>query len=201
MSSLPVDASEIPVSTLTQLVVFVLLVIGAVAVVRFIGRVRPRRARKLERVRTKVWQALHPLDGSIGNKIPPADEPRDLIRDKTDSDEYVCTVSASQKVLEEVLYKRGWRWNPVSTKKYRMVDGEKQFTRGTWVYRSELFADKQLHCYFFPAGDNEFDIYAHKEDNLVSNPREHTDASNMVDGDPNGLLRADIEEAGIEYEE
>lgn len=198
MMELPIDIEVLIGSAVAQYGPLLLFVLGGAVLARAASRVGPRRARKLEPLRSRVWRALHPLSGPVGKRIPPTGEPRDLVREK-DSDEYVATVSCSQKKLEKALYKNGWRWNPISTKKWRAHSSGKQYSKNSWVYRSSLFAPRQLHVYIFENEDGSLDIYVHQEPNFVSQPRAHGKAEKLVAGDPNDRIAADCKEYDIEY--
>jgi len=177
-----------------------ILSIGALIIVSRLGRLGPRVVRRLETVRGLVWRALHPLGGPIGRRIPPRGEPRDLVRDKTGSEEYVLTVDASLHEIETALSKRRWNWNPISTKKFRRVggDGRTQWSVASWVYRDGPLADRQLHCYMFYNDAGGIDVFCHDEPNLISQPREHTNPIKQTPGDPDGRLRADLADAGLD---
>lgn len=200
MNKLPI---ELDPSALSELAAeygpIVLIMLGAFFLVKYISQVGPRRARALETFRGLLFRKLHPLDGKVGLQIPPVGQSRDLLRDKTDSGEHVLTTEESQRAVENALFKNGWAWNPISTKKYRVVDGEKQYTVGTWVYRANRLADTQLHCYLFRNDDGTIDVYCHQEPNLVTNPTAHVHGSNQVAGDPNGRLQADLTDSGVEF--
>lgn len=141
-----------------------------------------------EQYRSDVWQDVERLSGPIGMSLPPEGEPRELLTNKTDSGEHVLSTSVSPTGVEDVLYKHGWHWNPLSTKKYRTVGGERQYSVGSWVYRSGLLAERQLHCYLFPREDGGADVYCHYEYNYITHPGKHSRGVEQIDGDPNGRL-------------
>lgn len=94
----------------------------------------------------------------------------------------------------EVAINSKYQRNLLSTRKYRVVDGYKQWAVGSWVYDPE---DEpwQHHVYLFDTPDGKTDIYAHKEAS-VRNPSDHH-KSWQTHGDPDGILRRTLEAAGV----
>lgn len=175
----------------------------AIVIVRGLRRIEPREARAIEVIRGRLFRLLHPLDGPLGKTIPPAGEARELVREKGQED-YVCTVRDTLHELQTALDQAGWTYNPVSTEKYRTIETEggeviEQYDVATWALRDGATAETQLHAYVFRNENGTLDVYAHSEDNFVSDPAGHTDAGDMRHGDPDGRLRDDLEEAGIDY--
>jgi len=150
---------------------------------------RPRLARRLETVRGLVWRAV---DGVARRRGRP------LIRDKTGDGEYVTTIETTQHHLETALHGAGWRWNPLSTKKYRRVNGERQWSIGTMVWRDGVLAARQLHCYYFYNSDGGIDVYCHDEPSAIARPRAHVGGADQVAGDPDNRLREGLAAAEIE---
>jgi len=162
-----------------------IILLGAVIVLR---NVVPRRALLFEAVRTIVWRALDPIATKRG---------RPLVRDKTThNDEFVCAVDVSELQLAKALWGYGYRWNPISTKKYREVES-RQWSVLSAAYRDSVAAEEQHHVYVFRAADGVLDIYAHREAS-VTDPTEHDGGDELVPGDPDGRVRAALDEAGID---
>lgn len=91
-------------------------------------------------------------------------------------DEYVGTVLERQETLEQRLPRMGFQRTPMSSLKIRF-DGN--ISDGSWVYRSSLFADKQLHVVLHELQDSDgVDVYAHVEDNWIRHPLGHLRRSN-----------------------
>jgi hypothetical protein len=172
-----------------------LFMAGAYFIAKWVASVGPRRARMLESIRGRIWSLLGPLTGPVGRRIPPVGEPRKLTRDVSDTNDYIGYTNDSQRQVEKALHKNGWNWNPISTKKYR---GDGEYTIGTWVYRSSLFSSTQLHCYLFENEDGQVEVYCHKEPSVITKPSEHASSGARVSGDPDGRLRADLKDGGID---
>lgn len=167
------------------------VLIVAVAYIREIG---PRRAIVGETVR-RVVQPL--ADRALGNRV------RTLTREKaapSASDEYIVSVSSDVGVLElaRALWKFGYRWNPISTKKYRVVDGRRQYAILSVALRDGVLADDQHHVYVFRGADGKLDIYGHREAN-VTHVNEHEGGDEQAAGDPDGVLRDALARSGIGF--
>jgi hypothetical protein len=120
---------------------------------------------------------------------------RPTVREKGTAD-YVVTADADSDAVEEALdppYQR----NLLSTRKYRYVDGHKQWAAGSWVYDPDD-TDWQHHVYLFERADGRTDIYAHREAS-VRNPSDHH-GSWQTHGDPRGRVRRMLADANIDYE-
>lgn len=166
--------------------VLTLILLGAVIALRNVG---PRRALLFETVRTLTWRALDPIATKRG---------RPLLRDKTTAnDEFVCSVDIAELALARALWAAGYRWNPLSTKKFRDVE-KRQWSVLSAAYRDSVADEEQHHVYVFRAADGVLDIYAHREAS-VTDPTDHDGGDELVAGDPDGRVRAALDEAGIEY--
>lgn len=77
--------------------------------------------------------------------------------------EYAGTLHRSLAETERLLWRYGFRRNPMSRLKIR--DGAPEI--GSWVYRESPFADRQLHVMLFPGAGDGVDIYAHTEPSSV----------------------------------
>ncbi|MFB6353089.1 MAG: hypothetical protein ABEJ92_03295 [Halobacteriales archaeon] len=98
---------------------------------------------------------------------------------------YVGTITAdsnSEELLEEWLDAKGFRQNAIAYLKYRTRDGEREYEQGSWTYRKDTRADKQLHVRLFD-GDraSSVDIYAHREPSIIKG-EEHFGRPNYREG-------------------
>lgn len=94
-----------------------------------------------------------------------------FIREKSTRD-YLTTAKASPDMVELAL-SISYQRNLVSSRKYRVYDGHRQWAVGSYVVDD---SDIQHHVYLFPREDGMTDVYAHTEDS-VSDPREHLSGS------------------------
>lgn len=137
----------------------------------------------VERYRRRLYVAF---DGVLGHST---------VDEKTRA-EYFTTAKASPDEVEEAIHPRYER-NIVSTRKYRMRDGEREWTVGSWVH-DPADTNKQHHIFLFETPDGRTDIYGHRETS-VRDPVGHlTDA--QTHGDPNGRVRALLSEAGLSFD-
>jgi len=116
-----------------------------------------------EWLRTTTWPAL---DGCAGVRfVAPANNLQ-----------YVGTLHMSEDDIEAILRQLGFRRNPVAFLKSRAwspfdVDG---ISEGSWVWRSSLFADRQLHVTLFDnEDDGSYDVLAHWELSWIRHPIKH----------------------------
>lgn len=109
------------------------------------------RARWLERVRREVSTLL-------GRVFDERAGPRPITEG-----EYAGTLHRSLAETERLLWRYGFRRNPMSRLKTR--DGTPEV--GSWVYRTSPLADRQLHVMLFPGSRGGVDIYAHTEPSSV----------------------------------
>lgn len=186
--------------TLQEIILGNELLVSALGIILMVGllylrKVGPRRAVVLAGIRRWVLPLAERL---LGDRV------RDLARDKTDAtDEYICTVGAGVGLIElaRALWQSGYRWNPISTKKYRVVNGEWQYAVLSVALRQSVAADGQHHVYIFPALQGTgYDIYGHYEAN-VTDPADHAGGDEQVAGDPDHALRNALAAAGIGYEQ
>ncbi len=145
-------------------------------------------ARALEHFRRPLWQWLHPLFARFD---------RPLLRDKTGSDDAIATCDTSVRAVARALWRADYRWNPLSTKKYRRTTGSRQWTALSLVYRETLRAEQQHHVYLF-GGSGEVDVYGHREAS-VTDPGDHEGGDEMVSGDPAGRVRDALADADIPH--
>lgn len=101
--------------------------------------------------RAVLDDAVSPADeaaGYVATVDPPAD------RDPVD-----C--------LERALAATGFHRNPTAYLEYRDRAG-REFERSSWVLRSSLTADRQLHVRLFDGGDGTVDVYGHWERSVTA---------------------------------
>ncbi|MEF8851062.1 MAG: hypothetical protein V5A44_09225 [Haloarculaceae archaeon] len=85
---------------------------------------------------------------------------------------YAATVTTAEENAEEAVERalddEGFRRNPVAHLKYRYRNGEKEYEQGSWTYREEVDAEKQLHVRLYD-GDKSgtVDLYAHYENSNI----------------------------------
>jgi hypothetical protein len=102
--------------------------------------------------------------------------------------EYLTTVEVPLHTLEIALHDHGYQRNILASKKYRMVDGEKQWEVASWV-DDPPETEWQHHVYVFDSGES-LDIYAHREKS-VRRPKEHLNgAKYQEDAVPGGVFDA-----------
>lgn len=158
------------------------------------GRLGPKSHLWLEPIREIVQPPLHRITAPRG---------RALIREKDliDDGEYLLSVKVDDVEVATALDEYGWSGpNYLSTKKYRVIDGERQYTHFTWVHREELDADWQDHVWAYPAYGDEYtyDLYHHTEPNAISRPQAHTEGP-WIPGDGHGVVRGALYVSGIEW--
>ena len=164
-----------------------LLLLGLVYYLRTVG---PRRALLIEAVRTIVFRLLDPIATRYG---------RPLVRDKTeDQDEFIATVDISELELARVFWQFDYRYNPISTKKYRVKE-RRQWSVLSAAYRDSIGDGEQHHVYVFRDPDGTLDIYGHREAS-VTNPDAHDGGDELVSGDPAGRVTTALDDAGIDYQ-
>lgn len=140
----------------------------------------------VEQLRRRVLLFLHPFADALG---------RPLIREAHDRD-YMYTVAKDSDTVERALHPQYQR-NLSSTKKYRMLEGDRQWASGSWVYDPED-TDWQHHVYLFDEGsynESHTAIYGHKEAS-VDDPSEHT-SGGQIGGDPDENVVPLLAEQGI----
>lgn len=129
----------------------------------------------VERARKIVWRAADPLlraiDGYAISKITAAD--------------FVGTVDKDSDAVEDELVTIGYQRNLLSSRKYRIKNGSRQWADGSYVFDPPQ-TDIQHHVILFDSGD-ETDVYGHEE-RTVRDPDGHMTVK-QIRGDPDGLLR------------
>lgn len=85
---------------------------------------------------------------------------------------YVGTVSTdtgnAEEQVERWLAANGFRRNAIAYLKYRYRESEREYEQGSWTYRSEIKAEKQLHVRLFDGADpGTVDLYAHREPSIL----------------------------------
>jgi hypothetical protein len=142
------------------------------------------------RLRLLVWPLL---DRRFGDRRP-------FVRDKTDSREYVCSVTCSRRELQKALHDYGYRWNLLSTLKFFLLpSGNASWEAGSWAYRPKLRSTWMFHTYFFAVEGSiySFHLHQHTEKNYLKDPSGHTDDPRQRS--KTHLIHA-LNNANIEYE-
>jgi hypothetical protein len=99
-------------------------------------------------------------------------------------EDYILTTEVSEPQVEERLHDDGYERNFLSTRKYRIIDGRKQWAAGSWVYDGG--GRWQHHVYLFKNEDGTTDIYGHREPSVrhphdhVTGPQDHGDYSGRI---------------------
>jgi hypothetical protein len=121
---------------------------------------------------------------------------RPLVYEKGRAD-YFCTAEADSDKVEVAIAPRYQR-NLTSTRKYRVLeDGARDWAVGSWVL-DPADTEWQHHVYLFDNGDGTTDLYGHKETSAEKDPYGHV-TDEQVHGDPDGIARGKLEEAGVQY--
>lgn len=110
---------------------------------------------------------------------------------------YVGTARLPIADLEAKLRNGGFAWDPISLYHYTPAGSS---TDGSWVYRSSLFADRQLHVVLFSQALDRTDIYAHAEFNWLRHPLKHAEQVNIRREEGVAKMRRWLDAQGLEYE-
>lgn len=129
----------------------------------------------VEALRRRLAVGLHPFTAPFG---------RPLVFEAHEEDR-ICTVSASPDGVERALATHYQR-NFSSTRKYRVVDGHRQWAAGAWVDDPDD-TRWQHHVYLFENPDGGTDVYGHKEISAEKDPHGHV-TGRQIHGDPDGRL-------------
>lgn len=140
----------------------------------------------VEGLRRRVAVAGDPFLSPLG---------RPLIFECHDEDYFTTAEEDSDKV-EVALF---WRYqrNAASTRKYRIVDGDRDWADGSWVIDPRN-TDWQHHVYIFDNGDGTTDLYGHRETSAEKDPYGHV-TDDQDHGDPDKMARNLLREKGITY--
>jgi len=122
-------------------------------------------AQSLEQIRKTVFRVA---DTYYGDTHP-------FVYEKGTQD-YLTTTSLSPTAVTALLYPTYHR-NFASSVKYRIQDGEPQYTHSSWVY-DPAAEPTQHHVYIFPTDAGGTDIYAHTETS-VREGAEHLTETNQ----------------------
>jgi len=167
------------------------LVLGIVIelLLQYVRGIGYRRAYAYGQLRRVVWPLAHPLLRRLG---------RPALRDKTDADaEYICSVDVAIFTLLRALWKSGFRWNPISTLKYRAVDGRRQYAFSVaWLASTDAAYQQDVHIFRRPGGG--WDLLGHWEPS-PSDPDAHVGGDDQEPGDPERAVRDALVAAGIEF--
>lgn len=171
-------------------ILVVALVIAGVITRRYIGP----EDDWIEDRRKEVFVRLNPVFKRMG---------RTLVVEKGIED-YVCTAHQTPDDIEDALYQCGYVENPISTRKYRVIEGHKQFAVGSMKF-SDPDTDIQWHAYIFPTMEGSWtDIYQHGETDWDpsegGSPIGHLE-DKQIHGDPENVLRGCLDNRNILYED
>ena len=111
------------------------------------------------RIRQRVGPWVNRLTRSLG-------QPSFRVR----RTEYAGTVDCSTEELEATLQEEGFSWAPFSLY-HRTSTGMR--SDGSWMYRSSLLSDRQIHVILFDQPNDTVDVYAHTEYNQMRHPIKH----------------------------
>lgn len=117
-----------------------------------------------------------------------------FVREKGRAD-YVTTVNAQPQRVVRALYNAGYQRNLLSTVKTR--DGDT--AHSSWVLDTEDTEWQQDVFIWENDDDGTTDVYSHKEPS-VRRPKAHLDLSTGIHGDPDGHVRAVLDESDLEYQ-
>jgi len=120
---------------------------------------------------------------------------RPLVFECHDED-YFTTAEVNGDKVEAALHTRYQR-NLTSTRKYRVIDGERDWANGSYVVDPDD-TEWQHHVYIFDNGDGTTDVYGHKETSAEKDPYGHV-TDKQYHGDPLGIARGTLDEAHIKY--
>lgn len=172
---------------------------------KFIKRVAPALSTTIGYIRTAT-SYLTPKDDwveGLKRRLAVAGDPffrplgRPLIFECHD-DDYFATAQAESDKVEVALFLQFQR-NLTSTRKYRTVDGDRDWADGSWVYDPDD-TEWQLHVYLFDNGDGTTDLYAHKETSAEKDPYGHV-TDPQTHGDPDGIVKDVLRKFDIEYKD
>lgn len=147
----------------------------------------------IEAVRRDVFLAIDPIARRLG---------RPLIRRKGTLDYITSTLDASPDDVERALVAYGYTRNLISTRKYRLLRGGKDWAVGSWRH-VESGSDWQHHVYLFyghDTADRYFcDVYGHKEKRYdQADPEEHV-SERQIHGDPDGHVELALSRFKIKH--
>lgn len=110
---------------------------------------------------------------------------------------YVGTVRLPIADVEATLRDGGFGWDPISLYHYTQAGSS---TDGSWVYRSSLLADRQLHVVLFSQAPDRTDVYAHTEFSWLRHPFKHAEEENIRREEGVAEMRRWLDAQGLEYE-
>lgn len=99
----------------------------------------------------------------------------------------VGVYSGTPDECEQSLHAHGFQRNTLAARKYRTVDGERQWATGSWVYFYETDSDHQYHVTLFAGPNGHTDVYGHKEER-VADVDSHIESEDIIHGDPDHIL-------------
>jgi len=121
---------------------------------------------------------------------------RPLVFECHDQD-YFATAKVNSDKVENAIYPYYQR-NLTSTRKFRLVDGTREWADGSYVHDPDD-TEWQHHVYLFDNGDGTTDLYGHKEKSAEADPYGHV-TGKQIHGDPDGIARGTLDEAHISHD-
>lgn len=159
--------------------------------VRLVARTQRHFGPRWGWVETVRRAALPPLDPISRRRWD-----RPLIRQKG-WDDYVCSVDLAPGEIPAVVWPDYHR-NVLSTKKYRVIDGERDWEVASWRCLDPDDPDYQHHLYYFAGIESGTDLYQHKEIAPEADPEAHEEGD-QEHGDPDHVLRDLLDREGVGY--
>lgn len=112
------------------------------------------------KLRRRVLPAVHEVKRRVGGYAQCTMHPS----------EYVGTIDRTLTRFADELREMEFRKEPIAALKSHQ-DG--RLSAGSWVYRSSLFANEQLHVTLFRTDGGSVDTFAHREFSWLTHPYRH----------------------------
>ena len=138
-----------------------------------------------------IYEAAHGVLSKLG---------RSTLHEVNDED-FCYTVDATSDEVEVLLHESDFQRNLLSTRKYRVPNGTRDYADGSWVLvhdSDDTDVRMQLHVVLFSNPDGTTSIYVHREA-AVTEPSEHDGGDLMTHGDPNDVVQTILEDNDIGY--
>ena len=110
--------------------------------------------------------------------------------------EYAGTVHCPMKDLEAKLREDGFSWTPFSLY-HRTLAGTRP--TGSWVYRSSVLADRQLHVILFAQPATTIEVYAPSEYSWLRHPLRHIQQIGIDRAEGAAEMRRWLDTRGLNY--
>ena len=91
------------------------------------------------------------------------------------TNEYNLSFELAMEDVEKKLREAGYYRNPFSYKTFIGIDGERTYSKGSWVkYTEGILGSWQVHITLYSAWDDGFvDVYSHYERSWIRHPIKH----------------------------